>query len=84
MTDTVIPIRPLTDQEALDAVRGLTGKPNATALRDSGGGIARGVRVSPPGSQPVTRPRHSNGRPVDQPPRRPVRRYHCADHDRSR
>jgi len=32
VTESVIAIRPLTDQEALDVVRGLTGKPNATHL----------------------------------------------------
>jgi hypothetical protein len=42
MTDTVIPIRPPTDQEARAPVRGQTGKLNATALRDPGRGIAKG------------------------------------------
>jgi len=32
VTDSVIAIRYLTDEEALDVVRGLTGKPNATQL----------------------------------------------------
>jgi len=32
VTDSVIAIRSLTDEEELEAVRGLTGKPNATHL----------------------------------------------------